>query len=286
MGGMTLARWHADAVARLEAGGCPDPEADARLLEEAALELPPERLRRLGESPLDAAQTARLEALLSHRLAGEPVQYVTGTAWFYGLPFHVDARVLIPRFDTENLVEAALGFLKTRGRAAEALDVCTGSGAIGLSLAALLPGLRVTLTDLSEDALAVARLNAEALGVSARAELLLGDLFAPVAGRTFDVICVNPPYIPTGELAGLQREVQSEPVLALDGGADGLDLYRRIAREAGERLVPGGRVYLEVGIGQARTVLDWLSAALHAAERGIIHDLNGIERVVWAEKPI
>lgn len=286
MGGTTLARWHVDAVTRLEASGCPDPEADARILEEAALDLPPERLRRLGENPLDAAQTARLEALLARRLAGEPVQYVTGTAWFYGLPFRVDARVLIPRFDTENLVEAALGFLKTRGRAAEALDVCTGSGAIGLSLAALLPGLRVTLTDLSEDALAVARLNAEALGVSARAELLLGDLFAPVAGRTFDVICVNPPYIPTGELAGLQREVQSEPVLALDGGADGLDLYRRIAREAGERLVPGGRVYLEVGIGQARTVLDWLSAALHAAERGIIHDLNGIERVVWAEKPI
>ena len=285
---MTQRQWLEQARTRLEAHGCPDPAVDAEWLLEAelgTLENPaPPRERHLE---LTESQASRLEELLLRRCAGEPVQHITKIAWFYGYPFHVDPRALIPRADTENLVEAAEQFLRRRAaeqpqRPLTALDLCTGSGAIGLSLAKRLPCLLATLTDLSPDALAVARLNAGRLGV--RAEFLPGDLFAPVTGRRFDLIACNPPYIPSAELAGLQREVQREPALALDGGEDGLDFYRRIAAAVDDHLLPGGGVFLEVGIGQAQAVLALLQAALAPRKSGVIRDLNGIERVVWAQK--
>lgn len=282
---MTIMNWLAGARARLEASGCPDPAVDAAWLLEDGLGLSRVQARLQRQRELAPEEAQRLDALLARRAAGEPVQYVTGRADFMGLRFYVDARVLIPRPDTENLVEAAARWLNARrapGRTLRVLDLCAGSGAIGLSLARLCPSVRVALADLSADALAVARRNAADLGIAA--ECLQGDLFAPVAGRTFDLIACNPPYIPRGELAGLQREVRREPAIALDGGADGLDFYRRLAAESGAHLAPGGAAFLEVGIGQARAVRALLEAALAPRETGILNDLNGIERVVWAQK--
>ena len=267
----TLGAWLCAARAQLEAAASPDPAADARILALDGLNLAPEQLPIRRLSPLASEDRDRLDALLRRRLAGEPVQYAVGRAWFMGLPFFVDRRVLIPRMDTETLAEAALA--KIGGLPAPRVrDVCTGSGAIGLSIGKLLPRARVTLCDLSTDALAVARENARRLEVPA--EILSGDLLQPVGGRTFDLIVCNPPYIRRGELAALQREVRKEPVLALDGGPDGLEFYRRLAKDAPKCLAPGGWLLFEVGAGQARE-----AAALFSATE-ILNDLNGVERVV------
>ena len=176
---MLAITWRAQAARRLEAAGSPDPAADARLL-------------CWGDSlrELSPREEARLEALLARRIAGEPVQYILESAWFMGLEFYVDARVLIPRQDTETLCEAALAFLREKA-SPRALDLCAGSGAIGLSLAKLCPGAKVVLADVSADACAVMDKNRRRLGVEA--EIVEGDLFAPVQGRVFDLIACNPP---------------------------------------------------------------------------------------------
>ena len=257
---MLAIAWRAQAARRLEKAGSPDPAADARLLcwGDSLREISPQ-------------EEARLEALLKRRLAGEPVQYVLNSAWFMGLEFYVDARVLIPRQDTETLCEAALAFL--RGLQSPcALDLCAGSGAIGLSLARLCPPARVTLADVSADACAVMAVNCERLGVAA--EIAQGDLFAPVAGRRFDLIACNPPYIRTGELEGLQAEVQKEPRLALDGGLDGLAFYRRIAAEYRKYLAPGGALFLEIGWDEAQAVRDLLGGG------EVLRDLGGRDRAI------
>ena len=257
---MLAITWRAQAARRLEAAGSPDPMADARLLSwgDSLRELPPQ-------------EEARLEALLRRRLAGEPVQYILESAWFMGLEFYVDRRVLIPRQDTEVLCEAALAFLQ--GKASpRVLDLCAGSGAIGLSLAKLCPQVSVTLADISADACAVIAENRLRLGVEA--EAVEGDLFAPLPGREFDLIVCNPPYIRTGELAALQAEVQKEPRLALDGGADGLCFYRRIAAEYQKHLAPGGALLLEIGWDEAEDV-----RALFGGGR-VLRDLNGRDRVI------
>ena len=284
---MTLDAWLMEARQRLRAAGCPDPAIDAAWLLEDGLGLSRIEARLQRARALTAAEAERLEAMLARRAAGEPVQYVTGRADFMGYTFYVDSRVLIPRADTENLVEFAAECLRARyaeaRRPLAVLDVCTGSGAIGLSLAKLCPFARVTLADLSADALAVAARNAAALGVDAA--LVQGDLFAPVAGHAFDLIACNPPYIPRGDLDGLQREVRREPRLALDGGTDGLDFYRRIAAEADALLAPGGSIVLEVGIHQADMVRQMLADSPIAPKAtGIRKDLQGIDRVVWAQK--
>lgn len=257
---MRVLAWRADAARRLEAAGSPDPAADARLL-------------CWGDSlrELSSQEEARLEARLARRLAGEPVQYVLGSAWLMGLEFLVDARVLIPRQDTEALCEAALEFLRGR-EGARVLDLCTGSGAIGLSIAQLCPGAHLTLADVSAGACEVAARNRDRLGL--RADVVCGDLFCPVRGRQFDLICCNPPYIPTADLDGLQREVRQEPRIALDGGADGLDFYRRIAGEYRAFLRPGGALMLEIGWDQAEAV-----RALFAGGE-VVHDLCGRDRVI------
>ena len=162
----------------------------------------------------------------------------------------------------------------------DVLDLCAGSGAIGLSVKTLIPSANVTLTDISRDALEVARRNAHDL--NADVEVRHGDLFRAVGRDRFDLIASNPPYIPHADLASLQREVKREPALALDGGSDGLEVYRRIAAEAGAHLKPGGYLYLEVGIGEADRVLELVQEGVECAQSGILNDLNGIPRVVWA----
>lgn len=277
---MNISEWLAQAEARLAASGCPDPQVDARWMAEDTLGMTRTDLKFESDRAIPADALDRLTAMLNRRCAGEPVQYILGSADFMGLKFEVGPAVLIPRQDTETLVEAAMIDLQGRSDAA-VLDLCAGSGCIGLSLASLAPSARVTLADASCDALEIARRNAHALGV--KAELRHGDLFHAVGRERFDLIASNPPYIPRSELADLQREVQFEPRLALDGGADGLDFYRRIAEEAADHLNAGASVYLEVGTGQAADALDLLKAGLPRAETGVIRDLNGIERVVYAK---
>ena len=279
---MNIAEWLNRARTLLTESGCPDPEIDARWMAEDALSMSWADLRFESERAVTGEQLARLEDCLRRRASGEPLQYILGRAGFMGLDFAVDSRVLIPRQDTETLAEAALIELRAH-RAPTVLDLCAGSGCIGLSLKSLCPACAVTLADLSRDALEVAKLNAKALDADVR--LRQGDLFAAVGRERFDLIVSNPPYIPTADLANLQREVRREPRLALDGGADGLEIYRRIARDAGAHLNPGGAIYLEVGMGEAGPVLGLLRANLACADSGAIQDLNRVDRVVWARVP-
>lgn len=276
---MTISEWMTKAQSRLAETGCPDPQIDARWMAEDALDMTRSDLVFEGDRTIPPRRARLLDAMLERRAAGEPVQYVLGSADFMGLKFRVEPAVLIPRQDTETLVEAALIELRRRPGVPAVLDLCTGSGCVGLSLASLAPHARVTLTDLSREALEVARENMKALGV--KAALRHGDLFAAVGRERFDVIVSNPPYIPRGDLAGLQREVQFEPRMALDGGEDGLDFYRRIAEAAPDHLNPGGALFLEVGIGEAPAVLALLKAHLNCVNAGTVKDLGGVERVVY-----
>ncbi len=273
---MNAGEWLAKASARLDAAGDLDAAVDAAWLLCEATGWSRSSLRTRRGEALDAVVLDRIEAWLDRRASGEPLQYVLGTADFMGLRFHCDARALIPRPDTETLCDLALQALRGRIRP-RVLDLCCGTGAIGLSVARFRPDARVLLTDVSADALSLAEENAGALGVS-NAEFARGDLFDAAGEEAFDLIACNPPYLDEADMAALQSEVRREPALALFGGPDGLDFYRRIARDAPAHLKGGGVLLLEVGQGQAdavRDLLSWGQCAVH-------EDLNGIERVVEA----
>ncbi|ABS28392.1 peptide chain release factor N(5)-glutamine methyltransferase [Anaeromyxobacter sp. Fw109-5] len=222
--------------------GVDSPRLTAEVLLARALSCDRVRLYLDFDKPLGDPELAVYRELVRRRAEGEPTAYLVGKREFYGRDFAVDARVLVPRPETELLVEAALAELPRGGRL---LDLCTGSGAIGVTVALERPDARVLATDASEDALAVARENASRLG--AVVELAHGDLWAAVHGDArFEVIASNPPYVPAGELAGLAPEVRREPCIALDGGFDGLAVLRRIVSGAPGRLVPGGALLLEM----------------------------------------
>ncbi len=275
---MTFGEWIAAARAELERAGNPDAQVDARLLVCGLFDLAPGRLAGICGREMPAALRAELDRRLDRRLSGEPLQYIEGAAYFMGLKFIVDSHVLIPRQDTETLCEQALTFLRGH-TGAEVLDLCTGSGAIAVSVARLQPGLRVTATDISSDALSVANENAHLNGVYVR--LLQGDLFEPVAGERFDAILCNPPYLTADDMVHLQTEVAREPRMALFGGEDGLMFYRRLAGEVYRHLKPGGYALFEVGEGQAAEVLRLMSDNAMCAASGTVKDLPGVERVVW-----
>ncbi len=226
---------------------------------------------------------AEFRALIERRLAGEPIQYIIGEAEFYGLPFRVTRDVLIPRPETEYLVEKVLE-LTASFTAPRIVDIGTGSGAIAVVLAHKLPGARLTATDLSAPALKIARQNAVRNGV-ARIRFLLGDLLAPVAEERFDIIVSNPPYVPTADRATLSVEVREyEPALALFAGDDGLDVYRRLIPAAFDALKPGGFVALEIGYGQSISIIELLArSGFQRVE--FIPDLQGIPRVACAQRP-
>lgn len=238
---------------------------EARLAVSDMAEIPYNRLNKYKASTFPAALMPRLEELVSRRKSGEPLQYILGKWEFMGLPFYTRPCALIPRQDTETLCEEALSI---GGKTL--LDLCCGTGCIGVSLAKL-GGLEVTFADISPDCLALARENAALNGVAG--SFVLTDMFGNISG-SYDMICVNPPYIPTSELASLQAEVKREPRLALDGGADGLDFYRRISRDYAAHLSPGGTLLMEVGAGQAEDVAEMFPKA------EIIKDICGIKRVV------
>ena len=200
---------------------------------------------------------ARYRELLARRLAGEPVAYIIGEWEFYGLTLDICRDVLIPRPDTETVVERAIEFLKGKTGPIRILDLCAGSGCIGLALASQFPDAVVVLADWSEDALRVCRQNIRRCGMSGRvSSARVNALEAPPVLLTeFDLIVSNPPYIPTGDLAGLDVSVRDyEPAMALDGGEDGLDFYRAIAKKWKNALNPGGRIIFEIGYDQAGAV--------------------------------
>jgi release factor glutamine methyltransferase len=210
------------------------------------------------------------------RAKREPLQYILGSQEFMGLDFQVSPAVLIPRHDTEVLVTEAA----KRGCGSRSiLDIGTGSGCVAIALAKALPEAQVLSVDISGEALAVARDNAQRNGVSV--EFVEGSLLEPFTGRRFDMIVSNPPYIPAADLDTLQQEVRGyEPLSALDGGADGLDFYRRITQAAPDYLNPGGWLLFEVGAGQAPQVLELLGAGGLGKESFTVLDPAGIERVV------
>jgi release factor glutamine methyltransferase len=257
-----------------------NPRRDAEVLlahvlrcDQAALLTHPERL-------LSPAEADQLETFLKRRLASEPMQYITGSQEFFGLLFEVTPAVLIPRPETEHLVEAALEHIG--GEAVRIVDVGTGSGAIAVSLAHARAQSQLTAVDLSPAALEVARRNAQRHGVLERVAFLQSNLLAEVDGADFDVVVSNPPYIAEGE--ALEPQVSNyEPHPALYAGPTGLEVYERLIPEARKVLKPGGWLLLEIGFGQ--------QPAVEALLRGwrsvsVVHDLQGIPRVVQAMKGI
>ncbi|HEX5559129.1 MAG TPA: peptide chain release factor N(5)-glutamine methyltransferase [Gaiellales bacterium] len=268
-------------VLRLSAGylsehGSPTPRLDAELLIGHALGLPRIELYTNFDRPLDEPELAACRALLERRGRREPVAYILGRWGFHGLDLAVDARVLVPRPETEVLVERCLALLDGLD-APRVADVGTGSGAIALAIKAARPDAAVTATDVSADALTVARANAAALGLEL--DLAEADVLAGVEGR-FALVASNPPYIGEAEVAGLEPEVaEYEPRLATVAGPAGTEVLERLAAAAPAALEPGGWLVVECGAGQAEAVCGLLAAA-GAVETFAEPDLAGIDRVV------
>ncbi len=271
---LALLAWTQGYFAR---SGVEAPRLTAEVLLAYALGCDRVRLYLDFDKPIGEAELARYREFVKRRAEGEPTAYLTGSREFFGRPFTVDPRVLVPRPETELLVEAAIAALPAQGTA---IDLCTGSGCVAISIALERPGARVVGTDLSPAALEVARANATALG--AEVAWLEGDLFAPVdPALRFDVISANPPYVPTGELASLSREVRREPAGALDGGHDGLALVRRLVPEAARRLRPGGALVMEIHESHADAAPALCRDAGFASAE-LRRDLAGLPRFVVA----
>ncbi|RYG48074.1 peptide chain release factor N(5)-glutamine methyltransferase [bacterium] len=271
---MSLRDWLLQAESRLAEAGIETPRVEARLLAAHGLGKTKAWILTHGEDPVEGSA---LEPWLLRRERREPLAHLTGTREFYGRPFRVTADTLVPRPDTETLVELSLELAPMHGRV---LDVGTGTGCIGITLALERPDLRVTLIDVSERALRVARENAEALG--AEVELEQSDLYGNLDSEPFDLIVSNPPYIRAAE--PLMPEVaRFEPALALFAGGDGLDFYRRLALETPSRLTGGGQLAIEIGYDQAETVpgLFAESGWRQIAQRP---DLAGIVRALAFER--
>jgi release factor glutamine methyltransferase len=254
---------------------------DAELLLGRVLGMSRIDLIRESTRPLSAAELRGYRDLIQRRRRSEPVAYILGEREFFGLTFKVDPRVLIPRPDTEILVEVALGRSQSHELFGNALDLCTGSGCVVIALAKNRPTWRYQAVDLSEPALALARENALRTGTLPRIAFLQGNLFEPFkAGQRFDLIAANPPYVTQAEYAELMLDVRGfEPRLALEGGADGLDLIRPLVAQARAYLNPGGLLALEVGYNQASRVASLLEGAGFTEIRRN-RDYAGHERVV------
>jgi release factor glutamine methyltransferase len=275
-------RWARDV---LRAAGVEAPRVEADALLAAAVGGPRYASYLEPDAALADNEQVRFVAMVERRAARQPIQYVLGRETFRGMELVVTPDVLIPRPETEGVVAAALEIVAGRNRPVVA-DVGTGSGCIALAVASARPDAVVYATDRSAPALAVARGNAERLGLADRVQWLEGDLFAPLVnqGVRADVLVANPPYVADGDIRRLQPEVRFEPPEALRGGPDGLDFYRRIAVEARSVLAPGGRVVIELGFGQAGAVRMLAEQAGFAVER-LDDDVNGIARVMTLAGP-
>ncbi|EAQ37584.1 modification methylase HemK [Nitrobacter sp. Nb-311A] len=274
-------------TARFEAAGIDSAALEARMLTGAVLGLDLTGLVAQGLRQLDEDDAARLDAFARRRLAGEPLARILGTKEFWGLPLKLSSDTLVPRADTETVVETALDILRAEGRMQAALriaDLGTGSGAILLALLTELPAATGVGTDLSAAALDTAKTNAQDVGLATRAQFLVSDYGNGLSGP-FDLIVSNPPYIRSADIATLAPEVRDhDPPLALDGGRDGLDAYRRIAPQALSLLADGGLLVLEIGQGQDSAVSRLMAAAGLTVMGSARTDLAGIGRAVVARR--
>ena len=278
----TLQTIYREGKEQLELSGVPDADLDAWYLLEFVTGISKARYYGNPEAGMEEEEVLRYRDVIRQRAERIPLQHITGEQEFMGLSFQVNEHVLIPRQDTETLVEEALGVLKPK---MEILDLCTGSGCILLSLLKLgekqgIAGLKGTGADISREALKVAEENGRRLEIPGdQLAWVRGDLFEKLEGP-FDLLVSNPPYIPSGELSGLQEEVRlHDPALALDGREDGLYFYRRIAAEAGKYLRDGAFLMLEIGWDQGEAVRGLLEAAGYR-EVEVKKDLSGNDRVV------
>src|SRR5471032_1331346 len=284
--GLTYDALLRDTAVALTAAGIDNARFEARLLLSHATQLPTEALISRGRDPAPPALEEKLRTLTARRVRREPMAYILGEREFWGLPFKVSPAVLVPRPDSETVIETALPLLADRTRAWRILDLGLGSGCLLLTLLKELPNARGVGLDVSSEALEVAQSNAQALDVADRATLLHGDWSAPgwtqPLGGPFDLVVSNPPYIEAGTIDALMPEVaRYEPRLALDGGPDGLAPYRLIATAAPQLIVPCGHVLVEIGEGQAIEITRIFEAGgLRVAAR--IKDLGGIDRVLRA----
>jgi release factor glutamine methyltransferase len=270
------------AAEDLRGKGSETPRLDAELLLASVLGTDRIGLIVDPDRPLSKEELAAYRDLHKRRRSAEPVAYMLGVREFYGRPFRVDPRVLVPRPDTEALVETALERLRDRTLQADVLDLCTGSGCVAVTLACERPTWRVLGTDISEGALEVARENASRLGAVPRCWFRRSDLFADLgeAPARFDLVTANPPYVSGADAAELPSTVRDhEPHVALFAGPDGLDVIRRIVAEAPGHLVPGGVLAVEVGAGQAPVVRELFEAS-GLTGLAVKKDYGGIERVV------
>jgi release factor glutamine methyltransferase len=286
---MTIAEAIREVSGRLSAAGIPAAEArrEARLLVADTAGISHANTFAHPDTVLSPPTTALLQAVSERRARREPLAYVLGWRDFHGLRLKVTPSVLIPRPETELLVDAALEKIRQTGGVARVVDVGTGSGAVAIAIANSSPRALVYATDISADALAVARENAVACGVTDRVTLFEGDLIAPAAPLApFDVIVSNPPYIAPRDIALLEPEVRDhEPRVALGTHEDALYFYRRLSFEAPPLLAPGGVLAVEVGIGQAERVAAlWRVAGMESVTAA--DDLAGIPRVVSGKAPV
>jgi len=266
-----------------EKKGVESPRLTAEVLLAHALGTSRVRLYVDLDRPLEGKELKTFRALIERRIAGEPTQYLTGQREFYNRRFAVDERVLVPRPETELLAEAVLRALP-RDAPARVLDLCTGSGCLAVTVAAERELCSVLATDLSPGACEVARANAEAHGVGSRVTVREGDLYAAVPdGMTFDAVVSNPPYVRSGEIDGLSAEVRREPRMALDGGPDGLEVLRRVAREGLPFLKPGGLLALEIGETQGEAVRALLTEAGYTQVR-VEKDLERRDRHAFGRR--
>jgi len=274
----------------LIAAGVPEPEADAQVLVAHVLGVERLNLFLNMDRVLSSAEKKTLAGLILERTKRKPLQHILGEQEFWSLSFKVTPEVLIPRPETEILVEAVLNTVKKQGIPPDGLtmlDLCTGSGILAVVLAGELPGADIYAVDISKGALSVARENARRHNVLDSITFLQGDLFAPLAGHevSFDLIVSNPPYISGEMFPGLLPEVRDyEPRLALDGGPDGLDVIRKIIIQSARHLKIGGRLFLEIGDGQDREVLKEFERRKAFGNVSIIRDYCGINRVIRAQR--
>jgi release factor glutamine methyltransferase len=268
-----------------------NPRLNAELLLARCFNLNREGLYTHLQDPSGEEEKEKFERLIGKRLSGEPLQYLLGYQEFWSIHFKVDPRVLIPRPETELLVEQSLSILSAVSpkRSPYVLEIGTGSGAIAISLATEVKDLFIVATDVSGEALLLARENARSAGVLQRIEFVKGDLFSPLRlrqeKRTFDLLLSNPPYIHRLEIQNLAREIKDhEPLVALDGGADGMDFHQSIISQAPSYLQEGGWLLLEVGENQGEEVSDLIERGGFFSRPERIKDLSGIDRVVKAQK--
>lgn len=273
----------------LQASAVEEPGFEAEYLLRHVLGCTRESLLISLDTDVPASMQSHFDSLVNRRASGEPSAYITGYKEFYGLDFKVDPRALIPRPETELLVELALDFASQReagGNGLNIVDVGTGCGAIAVALAIHMPTATITAMDLSFDAIAVARENVARHGVEDRVALLEGDLLAPVM-QAIDILVSNPPYIPLPEFPNLAREITNhEPLLALDGGPDGMAVIERLIDQARDKLSPGGAMFIEIGWEQGERAMTKARHLWPDSQVSISLDLAGLERVLAIRSPV